>query len=99
MHGTDALPLPPRPEVAQYRKLAKELTAAVKADDADAITAWAKRWFENLSRLAGADAARLPEWIEDRARRFTEYWTHRWTPKEVPPPQPTLAHAQFIIAR
>ncbi|HYU08130.1 MAG TPA: hypothetical protein VEK77_01975 [Gemmatimonadales bacterium] len=46
----DALPLPPRPSLQQYRKLAKDL---VKACDsaAAAIAAWADRWMAGL--LAG----------------------------------------------
>ena len=37
----DALPLPPRPSLERYRKLAKQL---VKAQKTDAIGEWAKRW-------------------------------------------------------
>jgi hypothetical protein len=31
MHITDALPLPPRPDLSQYRELAKELLAVLKS--------------------------------------------------------------------
>jgi hypothetical protein len=37
----DALPLPPRPSLERYRKLAKQL---VKAQKTDAIHEWAARW-------------------------------------------------------
>ena len=39
----DALPLPQKPDVEQYRKLAKELVGEAKTGD-DAIREWAKRW-------------------------------------------------------
>jgi len=51
MHSTEALPLPPRPNVEQYRKLAKDLLAAVKSGDAAAIHAWARSWFAQLARF------------------------------------------------
>src|SRR5688572_6871115 len=42
----DALPLPPRPNVEQYKKLAKELVKACRSGDPTAINAWASRWME-----------------------------------------------------
>ena len=39
----DALPLPPRPSLERYRKLAKQL---LKAYRADAVGEWAVRWIE-----------------------------------------------------
>ena len=39
----EALPLPPRPNVEQYRKLAKELVKACRSGDPDAIRAWSLR--------------------------------------------------------
>jgi hypothetical protein len=41
---SDALPLPPRPNLEQYKKLAKELQQACKSDDPAAIRQWAARW-------------------------------------------------------
>ena len=37
----DALPLPSRPSLERYRKLAKQL---LKAHQSDAVGEWAKRW-------------------------------------------------------
>jgi len=45
----DALPLPPRPNVEQYKKIAKELVKACQSDDA-AIGQWAARWVQSLVR-------------------------------------------------
>jgi ankyrin repeat protein len=41
---SDALPLPPRPNLEQYKKLARELQHACKSDDPAAIRRWAARW-------------------------------------------------------
>jgi ankyrin repeat protein len=56
-----ALPLPPRPSVDHYKKLAKDLVKACKADRAAAdpakpdepvaVRAWATRWLEALAEL------------------------------------------------
>jgi hypothetical protein len=37
----DALPLPSRPSVEQYKKLAKELVKSCKSADPTAVRAWA----------------------------------------------------------
>ena len=39
----DALPLPQRPKLEQYRKLAKELVRAARVSE-DAIRDWASHW-------------------------------------------------------
>src|SRR2546426_3442614 len=47
----DALPLPPRPNLEQYKKRAKDLVKACKSRDQGAIRAWATAWIETLDRL------------------------------------------------
>lgn len=47
---SDALPLPPRPNLEQYKKLAKELVKACASAEPGAIRAWAARWLEKLVR-------------------------------------------------
>jgi len=42
----DALPLPPRPNLEQFKKQAKELLKACKAGDPQALTDWLTHWFE-----------------------------------------------------
>jgi hypothetical protein len=49
----DALPLPPRPNLNQYKKRAKELVAAAHAGHGEAIDAWAERWLTALTRSLG----------------------------------------------
>lgn len=49
----DALPLPTRPNLEQYKKLAKDLVKACKSNEADAIGAWASDWIATLMKAAG----------------------------------------------
>jgi len=53
----DALPLPPRPNLDQYRKRAKELTNAARAGDAGAVRAWASDWLTALTQTLDMTAA------------------------------------------
>ena len=99
MHSTDALPLPPRPDIAQYRKLAKELAAAVKSGDSGRVRAWGQRYFERISRLLGEpDTPLIRKKTAHHAESFARYWSGEEQWKHVPPPRLTLAHAQFMIA-
>ena len=55
---SNAIPLPPRPDLDHYKKLAKELlraSAAPAAEDAvsDAVRAWTLRWLKANARLCG----------------------------------------------
>jgi ankyrin repeat protein len=53
-----ALPLPPRPSVERYRKLAKELVRACKSGSEDAVDEWAERWVGALAMLAESKKTR-----------------------------------------
>jgi hypothetical protein len=59
----DALPLPPRPSLERYRKLAKEL---VKASKSGAIGGWAERW------LRGSSSQSINEVEEFALRKLSE---------------------------
>ncbi len=91
----EALPLPPRPSVEQYRKLAKDLVKACKSGDPDAIGVWADRWVVSLARATGRihrpharrEMDRAPDRMEDLARRTLSQSGC------------VLAEAQFILAR
>lgn len=100
MHITEALPLPLQPDVEQYRKLAKELLAAVRSDAPDAVSAWAHRWIANLWRLAGEpDTPELRGWTEEFVAKLDRYWKGQWVPKGMPAPRATLAGTQLVLAR
>jgi hypothetical protein len=45
----DALPLPSRPSVEQYKKLAKDLVKSCRSGDPAAIGIWASQWIEALA--------------------------------------------------
>jgi len=47
----DALPLPLRPNLEQYKKQAKDLVEACRSGAAEAIRDWAVNWLETLARL------------------------------------------------
>jgi ankyrin repeat protein len=49
--GTDAIPLPPRPNLEQYRNRAKSLVKACESSDPTAIRVWARQWLESLAAL------------------------------------------------
>ena len=95
---SDALPLPPRPDLGQYKKLARDLQRAADSEDTDAFRVWARRWLETLSRLRHssepADADQIARETERMARRWLEFIRvadRRATFK--------LTDAQFFIAR
>jgi ankyrin repeat protein len=46
----DALPLPPRPSLEQYKKRAKDLVKACRSGDPAVIRAWAARWGDTDAR-------------------------------------------------
>ncbi|HEU5050591.1 MAG TPA: ankyrin repeat domain-containing protein [Gemmatimonadales bacterium] len=88
----DAVPLPPRPDLEQCRKRAKELVKACHAGG-DAVRAWATEWVTHLLALhpdlppfALADAERRIGQVTDfaRERLGTEC---------------ALSQAQFVLAR
>ena len=53
VRSTDALPLAPRPDLEQYRTLAKDLVKARRSGSRDATREWADAWMTRLARLRG----------------------------------------------
>jgi len=90
----DALPLPPKPNLEQYRKLAKDLVKACRSAAPDALAAWSRRWVEALaaSRPTLSD---LDRELERRAHGV-ESFVRRTLGKEG---GCLLANAQFVLAR
>jgi Ankyrin repeats (many copies) len=95
-----ALPLPARPSLERYRKLAKELlnickAAQLEASQPEILRAWAEGWIDTLIRLSGVVIAQpvdTREWLdglEAFARRILLSAEDSCT----------LAHAQFVLAR
>src|SRR5215472_1141671 len=72
---SDALPLPPRPNFEQYKKLARDFQRACKSSDAGAIRDWAAQWAENIARLQGLEiTTELQKRIGFEAERMERRW-------------------------
>src|SRR5262249_23478921 len=96
---SDALALPPHPNIEQYKKLARDFQEACKTGDPNAVRECAARCAETLARLQG-----LPDTPEVRKeiRLDVERVERRWrslqkSNKHVG--RCTLAGAQFLVAR
>jgi hypothetical protein len=94
----DALPLPARPNLEQYRKLAKDLVRACKAGDADAVGVWTAKWVEMLVRLAGLTITpQLPVRVATWVGHVEEFARRKLVTSEGA--KCGLSDAQFVIAR
>lgn len=96
----DTLPLPPRPNLAQYKKRAKDLVTATKSNDDGAIRAWATEWLETLARLLGVT---INPFVQGSIDRAIDHIEGRVREKAAAPDATgskfTLADAQFLIAQ
>lgn len=96
---SDALPLPPRPNLEQYKKLAKDFQHACTSGSPDAVRDWAARWAETLARLQGHPIA--PEgrqaihWDTERVER--QWQKFRKSKERVA--RCSVADAQLFVAR
>ena len=70
----DALPLTPHPNLAHYRKIAKDLVKACKSTDPSAIRAWAVQWIARLAALQhGLKTQERADELDARAARVEEF--------------------------
>src|ERR1700736_2857542 len=96
---SDALPLPPRPNLEQYRKLAKDFQSACKSTDPGAIRDWAARWAEKIARLQSLEITPdVRRQIDIQAERIEQRW-HKFRETSERDARCTLADAQFFVAR
>jgi ankyrin repeat protein len=92
----DALPLPQRPHLDQYKKLAKELARAGKSGDEAAILEWSQRWVKTLIRRSGlAITKHLPVRAESWIKQIAAFARRELVDKQAA----SLTKAQFVIAR
>jgi ankyrin repeat protein len=91
----DALPLPPRPSLDQYKKRAKVLLKASESSDPGAIREWVKRWIDDLMRLCEAASESSNSGLRsgDSVDALEKFARERLAE------QGTLASAQFVVAR
>ena len=95
----DALPLPPRPSLEQYKKRAKDLVKVCKSNRPDAILAWTEDWMKALAASRNeAGIVDEPRVVEQRTRQIAEFVRDRLK-NERGDAEGTLADAQFVIAR
>ena len=96
---SDAIPLPPRPNIERYKTLAKEFQVAAKSADEGAIHDFAVRWFEELAGLQNLEITPARQrGKEIEARRFEQRW-QKWNAANGDPSKLTLADAQQFLAR
>src|SRR5262245_27727805 len=91
----DTVPLPPRPDLAQYKKRAKSLIRAAESDNPDAVRVWTSEWLEALGRLWREPLSPIAQASADRAvDTLTRGVTERLSRGRF-----ALADAQFLLAR
>jgi ankyrin repeat protein len=96
----DTLPLPPRPDIEQYRKRAKLLVDAANSADPDAVTQWATDWLKALTRLLDVEITPFVQGSFDRAvGRLTEEVTTRKNKARDASGKFALSDAQHLIAQ
>src|SRR5215469_14213614 len=88
-----ALPLPARPDLEQYKKLAKELLRAATSPDPDAIQNWSANWVKGLVERAGIQIPLLPMRIDGWIRDVVTFAHAKLSDSG------KLSDAQFVIAR
>lgn len=96
----DALPFPPRPNLGQYKKQAKDLVKACKSGDDDAIRNWTAEWLVSLAALQGVSITpQLRTRLERQVDQIAPFARARLSNSRSGSAQCALAEAQFIIAR
>ncbi|HSA55070.1 MAG TPA: ankyrin repeat domain-containing protein [Gemmatimonadaceae bacterium] len=93
----DTLPLPPSPDLAQYRKRAKELVAAARSSDPDAVHAWAADWLRALAKRLDVEITPFVQGSFDRAVQHIETRVREATKEGET--SFGLSDAQFLIAQ
>ena len=95
----EALPLPRRPNLEQYKKQARDLVNACRSGDATAIGAWAKQWVRALDASASnGDTPRQAAALDADAAQVEEFARKTLLTRE-PAASCSLTGAQFVIAR
>ena len=95
----DALPLPSRPNVEQYKKLAKDLVRACTSGDSAATRAWAATWIHTLASLHGEPDALRENEITERVEQVDQFARSKLRSGERSGSACKLTDAQFVIAR
>jgi ankyrin repeat protein len=97
-NAQDALPLPLRPNLERYKKLAKGLVKACKLLDPNALADWAEAWVKMVVKRSGIKLGRKEPRVIRRWTEQIEAFAQRKL-SNMDGPQCRLADAQFVIAR
>lgn len=92
----DTLPLPPHPDVEQYRKRAKSLVVAANSNAPDALKKWASDWIQAIIRQLKIE---VTPFIRDSFDRAVAHLETRATQAKTAGEEFTLAKAQHLIAQ
>jgi ankyrin repeat protein len=96
---SDTLPLPPRPNLEQYKKLAKDFQHACQSNDPGAVRDWATRWAQTIARLQGLEITpKLRRRTDGEAERIEQRW-HKFKETNERAARCNLADAQLFVAR
>ncbi len=94
----DALPLPLRPDLEQYKKRAKDLVKACNSSASDALHDWIEKWVKTLVVLSGLEVTSgLPVRIERWVDQVEEFARRKLSDREGD--RAPLTDAQFVLAR
>lgn len=90
----DTLPLPPRPDLDQYRKRAKSLVTVANTGDPAAVKQWAEDWLRALTKLLNVE---ITDFVQDSFDRAVEA-LEKEAASRIARGSFTLADAQHLIA-
>lgn len=101
----DTLPLPARPNLADYTKLAEELVEASRSENANALTEWCGGWLDEIIRLSGPDLTDFVRGSWERAIGEVEKGAHETSEEakdggagfELADAQALIAHAHSFV--
>lgn len=95
----DTLPLPPRPNLEQYKKRAKDLVTAANSTDPTAVKAWGTDWIATLARLLGVTITPFVQGSFDHAVEHVERRVReKFERSRATDAKLTLADAQHLLA-
>src|SRR5262245_16675989 len=96
---SDALPFPPRPNLEQYKNVARDLQRACASGTADAIHQWAARTVSTIAKLRGEpDAIENNPPLAHEVQRIERRWKE-FLGREARGERCLLSDAQFFVAR
>lgn len=104
-HCMDTLPLPARPVLKDYTKLAEELVEAAQSENANALTERCGEWLESIVRSSGPDLTDFVRgsWeraigeVEKSARETSEEAREGGAGFELADAQALIAHAHSFV--